>query len=85
MSGYDGRPTDSQLERMARLQNELEAKQTEFEGKAKGMDRINQILAKRDLEPLSRLTQEEWQAHQEGTGGSSSGAGLVALGLMFGF
>jgi hypothetical protein len=85
VSGYDGRPTDSQLERMATLQAELKAKANEFEAIAKKVDSINRILAKRDLEPLTRLTQEEWQAQQEGTGGSSSLAGLVALGLMFGF
>jgi len=78
VSGYDGRPTGSQLERLARLQAELETI-------AKKIDPVNRILAKRDLEPLTRMNLEEWQAEQGGAGASSSTAGLVALGLMPGF
>jgi len=85
ISFYDGRPTDSQIDRMARLQTELEAKQAEYEGEAKNIDRLNRILAKRDLEPLERLTLEEWQAQQEGAGGSASLAARATLGLMLGF
>ena len=85
ISFYDGRPTDSQIERMARLQGELDTKQAEFETKAKSIDRMNRILARRDLEPLKRLTLEDWQAQQEGAGGSSSMAGLASLGLLLAF
>jgi photosystem II stability/assembly factor-like uncharacterized protein len=85
ISFYDGRPTDSQIERMARLQTELEAKQAEFEGAAMSIDRLNRILAKRDLEPLTRLTLEEWQAQQEGAGGSTSLAAMAAMSLTSGF
>ena len=85
ISGYDGRPTDSQLERMARLQGELDAKHGEYEAIAKKIDSLNRILAKRDFEPLTRLTLEDWQEQQEGSGGSTSLAGLVSLGLMSGF
>jgi hypothetical protein len=85
VSGYDGRPTDSQLERMARLQVELDGKRTEYETIATKMDSINRILRKRDLEPLKRMTEEEWQTQQEGSGGSASLTSLVSLGLMLGF
>jgi len=85
ISFYDGRPTDSQIERMARLQTDLEAKQAEFETIAKNMDSVNRVLARRDLEPLTRLTLEEWQAQQEGSGGSASLAAMAALGLTLGF
>jgi photosystem II stability/assembly factor-like uncharacterized protein len=85
ISFYDGRPTDSQLERMARLQGELDAKQGEFETAAKKIDDINRVLSRRDLDPLTRLTLEDWQEQQEGSGGSTSLAGLVSLGLMSGF
>jgi photosystem II stability/assembly factor-like uncharacterized protein len=84
VSGYDGRPSGSQLERLARLQGEFEAKRAEFETEAKNIDRLNRIVAKRDLEPLTRLTHEEWQARQEGAGGSGSLVGLVSLGLFLG-
>lgn len=84
VSGYDGRPTDSQLERLARLQDELEAKQAEFEAEAAKVDRLNRILAKGDLEPLTVLTAEEWQKRQEGTGASASTATVISHGLRFG-
>jgi len=70
---------------MATLQAEFDAKETEFEAITKKVDSVNRILARRDLDPLTRLTHEEWQAQEEGAGGSSSTAGLVALGLILGF
>jgi hypothetical protein len=85
VSFYDGRPTDSQIERMARLKTELEAKEAEFETTVKKIDSVNRVLARRDLEPLTRMTLDQWQAQQDGSGGSSSMASLVALGLMFAF
>ena len=85
ISFYDGRPSGSQIERMGRLQSELDAKQAEFEAIAKKLDSVNRVLAKRDLEPLKRMTPERWRAQQEGAGGSASMAGLVSLGLMLGF
>jgi len=85
VSFYDGRPTDSQIERMGRLQTELDAKKAEFETTAKKIGSVNRVLAKRDLEPLKLMTLEEWQAQQEGAGGSASMAGLASLGLMMGF
>jgi len=84
VSGYDGRPTDSQLERLAGLQDELEAKQVEFAAETKRIDSVNRILAKRDLELLHLMTLEEWQKRQEGTSGSASMARAVSCGLMFG-
>ncbi len=85
ISFYDGRPTDSQLERMATLRAELDAKETEFEAIAKEVDSINRILAKRDLEPLTSLTREEWDEQQEGAGGSTSLATVVSRTLLLGF
>jgi hypothetical protein len=70
---------------MARLQAELDSKQAEYEAIARKMDSVNRILAKHDLEPLKRLTLEEWQAQQEGAGGSGSIAGQIALGLQVAF
>ena len=85
ISFYDGRPTDSQLERMATLQAELDAKEAEFEAIAKEVDSINRILAKRELEPLTRLTRDEWDEQQEGAGGSTSLATVVPRTLRLGF
>ena len=70
---------------MARLQTELEAKHAEFKTEAVSIDRINRTLATRNLEPLKRLTRDEWEAQQEGAGGSGSLAGFISLGLMIAF
>jgi photosystem II stability/assembly factor-like uncharacterized protein len=85
ISFYDGRPTDSQLERMKRLQTELEERKAEFEAEAQAVDRMNKMLVRRDLEPVKLLTRDEWEKQQEGAGGSASMAGLVSLGLTLGF
>lgn len=85
ISFYDGRPTDSQLERMATLRAELDAKETEFEAITRKVDSVNRILAKRDLEPLTSLTREEWDEQQEGAGGSTSLAMAVSRTLLLGF
>jgi hypothetical protein len=85
ISFYDGRPTDSQLERLDRLQAELEEKKDQFEAEVQAIERINRMLARRDLEPVKLLTRDEWEKQQEGAGGSASEAGLVSLGLLMGF
>ena len=70
---------------MARLQTKLEAKQVEFETAAKKIDFVNRVLAKRGLDPLTRLTRDEWEAQQKGAGGLGSIAGQIALGLQVAF
>ena len=70
---------------MARLQTELDGKHAEYETIAKKMDSVNRILDKRDFDPLTRLTRDEWEAQQEGAGGSASIAGQIALGLQVAF
>jgi photosystem II stability/assembly factor-like uncharacterized protein len=82
---YDGRPSDSQLERIVGLEAEIEAKRTEFETETVKIDGLNRTLSKKNLEPLVALTREAWQARQEG-GGSSDDAALTAGSmLLFGF
>jgi hypothetical protein len=46
---------------------------------------INRVLAKRGLDPLTRLTRDEWEAQQKGAGGLGSIAGQIALGLQVAF
>ena len=74
VNSYDGRPSDSQIGRMERLEAELDAKRVEFEATAEQVDDLNRILAKRDLEPMVVLTKEEWDKRQEGAGGSGAAA-----------
>jgi len=84
ITNYDGRPSDSQIERLAGLAAELAAKQTEFETEAAKIDGLNRILAKRDLEPLVRLTREAWEQRQEGVGGSAGAASAATWSLLLG-
>jgi photosystem II stability/assembly factor-like uncharacterized protein len=63
---YDGRPSDSQIERLEGLTAELAAKQAEFDADAAEIDGLNRTLAKRDLAPLVPLTREAWEERQEG-------------------
>jgi len=81
---YDGRPSDSQIERLAGLGAELEAKQIEFDGETAQIGRFNKMLEKRSLEPLVLLTREAWEARQEGGGGSDELATRAGMGLLLG-
>jgi photosystem II stability/assembly factor-like uncharacterized protein len=83
--GYDGRPTQTQLERAEKLLADLEAAEGTFgELTGAGLGALNSKLG---AEPLALMTREAWVAKQEGGSGgplSDSGrvkpAGLVALG-----
>ncbi len=81
---YDGRPSDSQIERLAGLGAELAAKQTDFDTDAAKIDGLNRTLAKRDLQPLVLLTRDAWQERQEGSDGSAAMASKATWGLLLG-
>jgi photosystem II stability/assembly factor-like uncharacterized protein len=81
---YDGRPSDSQIERLAGLGIELAAKQTEFDTETARIDGLNRTLAKRDLAPVVLLTREAWQKEQDGAGGSADVAFTAAGSLLLG-
>ena len=58
---YEGRPTESQRQRMGVLGKQLDAAAAAFEATlAKEGAAANRELAKRKLPPLTRLTREEW-------------------------
>ena len=63
---YDGRPSDSQIERLEGLTAELADKRAEFDRELAKIDGLNKTLAKRDLVPLAPLTREVWEKRQEG-------------------
>ena len=79
VNSYEGRPSDSQIGRMEMLEAELNAKRAEFEKTAGRVDDLNRILAKRDLEPIVVLTEEEWNERQEGMGGSGAVAEMASF------
>jgi deoxyribodipyrimidine photolyase len=81
VTAYEGRPSESQLQRMRQLGAELEAAQARFETQSGDLAARNRSLEKNGLEPLQRLSREAWEARQEGAAGSAAAAamGLGAL------
>jgi photosystem II stability/assembly factor-like uncharacterized protein len=61
VNGYEGRPTRSQLDRMAVLAQDLEAAAARFDAAAaKELPALNAGLARVGKPPLAKLTAEEW-------------------------
>jgi photosystem II stability/assembly factor-like uncharacterized protein len=74
VNGYDGKPTNSQVERTDALGRELEDVIKEFDQlKTKQLPGINAGLQKKKLEKLQPLTQEQWEKTHEG-GSAQQGA-----------
>jgi hypothetical protein len=66
VNGYDGRPTESQTNRMNVLARDLEAAYATFGATAdKGVAALNPPLQSRKLGALTRLTAEEWAKRQK--------------------
>ncbi len=66
VNGYEGRPTRSQLDRMAVLATDLEAAVKGFDGAAdRELAALNPQLARKKLDPLVKLTAEAWEARQK--------------------
>ncbi|HMC30990.1 MAG TPA: hypothetical protein VKL99_09160, partial [Candidatus Angelobacter sp.] len=75
VNNYDGRPTQSQVERTEALGRELEDVIKEFEQlTAKQLPAVNSGLQKKKLEPIQPLTQQQWEKMHEGEGGAQPGA-----------
>jgi hypothetical protein len=61
----DGRPTDSQANRMGVLGKDLEAAYAKFQSSvAKDLPGINAALQAKKLEPITALTEDAWKAKQ---------------------
>jgi hypothetical protein len=75
VNNYEGKPTQSQVERTDALGRELEDVMKEFEQlTAKQLPAVNSELQKKKLEPLQPLTQQQWEKMHEGDGGGQPGA-----------
>ena len=62
VNGYDGRPTQSQIQRMGVLGKQLDAAYATFEATmAKETAAVNAQLAKKKLDPIPALTKEAWE------------------------
>ncbi len=80
INNFDGRPSDSQIERLERLEDELGERAADFERMTSDLEVLNRMLEKRDLEPLAVMTQEAWDRRQEGSAGNASFANALLTG-----
>jgi hypothetical protein len=69
VNGYAGRPTDSELQRMEILGNQLVAAEQEFAERTSvnELQKLNSRLENEELEPLKLMTREEWEAERQGS------------------
>ncbi|MEK7329396.1 MAG: glycosyl hydrolase, partial [Candidatus Eisenbacteria bacterium] len=66
VNGYEGRPTNSQLQHAEVLGAQLAEAQSSFDAiTGKDLPAINTALESRKLEPVRPMTREEWQKKQE--------------------
>ncbi len=66
VSGYYGKPTESQLTRIRVLEKEIEQKNAKFESIiGKDLKRINKKLESKKLESIKIMTKEEWDKKHE--------------------
>jgi hypothetical protein len=66
VNGYEGRPTQSQINRMTALQKEFEAVVADFDAvKKKDISAVNTALEKKKIEAIKLLTKEDWEKKQE--------------------
>jgi len=74
VTGYEGRPTDSQVARADALSHELEDVIHDFDQlAAKELPAINAGLRKKKIEPIKVLSEQEWRQTHEGSGASQTG------------
>jgi photosystem II stability/assembly factor-like uncharacterized protein len=72
---YDGKPTNSQMERTDALGRELDDVIKEYEQlTAKQLPAVNSELQKKKLQPIQPLTEPQWEKMHEGDSGAQPGA-----------
>ena len=78
VNGYEGRPTDYQVARTDSLARELEDVITDFRKLAdQELSGINTSLKKKKLDPISVLTEADWQKQHEEGSSAPSAAGEI--------
>ncbi len=81
VNGYEGRPTDYQAARSESLAHELEDVIGDFQKLTqKELPGLNAALKKKKAEPITVLTESEWQKKREAEGSSGAAAGMRFLG-----
>ncbi len=81
VTGFDGRPTQSQIDRTAVLKGQLEKTEADFGAMSSGrdFDTLNTQLGGRDLEPLAVMSREAWEKAQEGGGATTATVSVKQL------
>jgi photosystem II stability/assembly factor-like uncharacterized protein len=83
VNGYEGRPADYQAARADSLAHELQDVIDDFQKQTqKDLPTVNAALKKKKAEPITVLTEADWQKKREAEGSSGSAAGLRAFGEM---
>ena len=78
VNGYEGRPAEYQAARAESLAHELEDVIGDFQKLTqKELPGVNAGLKKKKSEPISVLTEAEWQKKREGEGSSGAAAGML--------
>jgi len=66
VNGYEGRPTQSQIQRMTALGKELDAVVAEFNALTKKeLPVVNAALEKKKITPITLMTKTDWEKKQE--------------------
>ncbi len=66
VNGYEGRPTDSQIEYLAVLESELADAERKFRALlGADLESLNAQLRRKNLEPLVELSRADWEARQQ--------------------
>ncbi len=67
VNGFEGRPTDSQIDYTAVLRGKLDEAATRFDAlTVPRLDELNTQLQQENLAPINRMTKAQWEAKQKG-------------------
>jgi len=81
VNGYEGRPAEYQAARSESLAHELQDVIDDFQKLTeKELPGVNAAIKKKKAEPITVLTEADWQKKRESEGGSGAAAGLRAFG-----
>ncbi len=86
VTGYDGRPTRSQVDRTAVLRDQLEKAESAFAAMSSGrdFDTLNTQLGGRGLDELVVMTREAWEQKQQAGGATTATVSVKALRRLLG-
>ena len=85
VNGYEGKPSDYQAARADSLAHELDDVVGEFQKLTqKSLPGVNAGLKKKKAEPITVLSEADWQKARESEGSSGAASGGLCLGISSG-